>query len=92
MVFRPAELIRIGSRSWRGPALVRAVDATAPGRKKRDGSRGKDRVVRSAGEVMFALVKRVRIRGREYLVLSNEARRFALDRLESEYRRAVEGR
>lgn len=41
---------------------------------------------------MFALVKRVRIRGREYLVLSNEARRFALDRLESEYRRAVEGR
>ncbi len=92
MQFKPAEKIRIGSRSWIGPALVRKENVTRPGKTKKDGTPGKERIVKAAGEVMFALVKRVRIRGREYLVLSSEAKRFAMVRLEAEYRKAVGGR
>lgn len=43
------------------------------------------------GQVMFALVKRVTIRGRPYLEFSAAARAFALREIEAEYRRAWKG-
>ena len=81
--------IRIGSHAWTGPALVRAADEEVEGPWQGAGkSRRREGHVRPAGEVMFALVRRVMVRGRPYLTFSNEARAFALGELEAEYRRA----
>ena len=82
MRFVPNARIKIGSHSWTGPALVRASDQRIGGTSEGAGVQGRDsrgqftddvkrqkNAVRSAGEVMFALVKRVRIRGIHYLTL-----------------------
>lgn len=81
MRFVPNAAIQIGSHSWTGPALVRAANVTVPGRKRKDGSPGKPRVVNQAGEVMFALVKRVRVKGKPYLRFDSKAQAFALSAL-----------
>ena len=73
MKFVPNASIRLGSRSWIGPALVRATE-------------GAD------GEVMFALVKRVKIKARPYLVFGRAAQQFALAEFERAYQRAIGGR
>lgn len=82
MKFVPNAQIRIGSHSWTGPALVRASDQQIAGSHEGAGLQGRDskgqftddvkrqkHAVRKQGEVMFALVKRVRIRGIHYLTL-----------------------
>lgn len=73
MRFVPAAKIRIGSHSWIGPALVRmgnqAVEHSFQGAGlKGVGAKAAPRVRRD-GEVMFALVRRSRIRGSHYLTL-----------------------
>ncbi len=74
MKFVPNAAIRIGTHSWHGPALVRAEDVgNAQGRKEK-----------RAGQVMFALVKRVTIKGREYLVFGPEARSYMIGELKRE--------
>ena len=78
--------IRIGSHAWRGPALVRVKDEFVTGKN------GKERRVKRAGEVMFALIKRAKIKGREYLVFGPEARAFLLEDLKAEAKRAWTGR
>ena len=103
MKFVPNASIRVGSHSWIGPALVR-VESTAaelgmggPGRDargrfaSRSGEGGGGGASLKLGEVMFALVKRVRIRGRPYLLFDRPARAFALGEIEREYRRAIGG-
>lgn len=92
MKYVPNAEIRIGSHSWTGPALVAAQDETVPGRKRSDGSRGADRVVKRAGEVMFALVRKSKIRGRPYLSFDSRAHAFAMAQLELEFRDAAAGR
>lgn len=82
MMFMPNAKIRIGSHSWTGPALVRAED------EFRAGKNGKQRRVRKAGEVMFALIKRAKIRGRPYLVFGRSARDFLFVELTRDYVRA----
>lgn len=74
--------IRLGSRSWTGPALVRAED------EYREGKDGKQRRIRKSGEVMFALVLRATIKGRPYLVFGNSARNFLFAELSRDYVRA----
>ncbi|MFH1417266.1 MAG: hypothetical protein ABII12_03150 [Planctomycetota bacterium] len=95
MKFVPNASIRVGSHSWTGPALVRVEDTELETPSDGAGVKGKGkqrrRPVRKAGEVMFALVKRVRIRGRPYLEFGRPARVFALAELEREYRRAIGG-
>jgi phage gpG-like protein len=74
MKFVPNARIRIGTHAWIGPALVRAEDVVnAQGRK-----------TKRAGQVMFALVKRVTIKGREYLVFGPEARSYLIGELKRE--------
>lgn len=74
MRFVPNAAIRIGTHSWHGPALVRTEDVvSAQGRK-----------VKRAGQVMFALIKRATIKGREYLVFGPEARQFMIAELKRE--------
>jgi phage gpG-like protein len=83
--------IRIGSHAWRGPALVR-VEGTGnreQGTGTEEGARG--RTKRRAGEVMFALIRRANIKGREYLVFGPDARGFLLADLKREYQKAVKG-
>ena len=105
MKFVKAAHIRIGAHSWTGPALVRARDtevetsfdgagmaAQGRGHATGRGQATRKRPVRKAGEVMFALVKRVTIKGRPYLTFSAEARAFALRELEAEFRRATGGK
>ena len=96
MKFVKAAHIRIGAHSWTGPALVRArdteVETPFEGAGKRGTGAPRKRPVRKSGEVMFALVKRVTIRGRPYLTFSAEARAFALRELEAEFRRATGGK
>jgi len=78
----PNAEIRIGTHAWTGPALVRAEPTVAdagPGKKKKG----------RAGEVMFALVRQVHVKGEPYLVWDAEAQRFALNQFENEYRRAM---
>lgn len=89
MKFVPNATISIGSHSWIGPALVRAADVTRPGRVKKDGSPGKDRVVSAAGEVMFALVKSVNIKGQPYLRFDSKAQAFALEALTRAFSRRL---
>lgn len=84
MKFVPNARIVIGSHSWTGPALVRVEDET------RTGKDGKVRRVRKAGEVMFALVRRVKIKGREYLVFGGPARNFLLGELSRDATRAFQ--
>ena len=93
MKFVPNASIRIGSHSWIGPALVRTEDTELETSFDGAGVKGEPRrrPVREAGEVMFALVKRVRIRGRPYLSFGRPARMFALREIEKEYRRAIGG-
>lgn len=91
MKYSPAAAITMGSHSWVGPALVRSTEITAPGRKKKDGTPGKARVVGQKGEVMFALVKQVRIKARPYLMFDEKAWEFLSGELEREYQRAVGG-
>jgi len=75
--------IRIGSHSWTGPALVRASDPPPAGKGKKKRA--------AKGDVMFALVKQVRIKGRPYLLFDQPAQAFALRTLESFYRRLTGG-
>ena len=95
MKFVRAARIRIGSRSWTGPALVRADEAeqetSADGAGRRGQGGQRRRPARPAGEVMFALVKRVSIRGRPYLQFGEPAVNFALQQIAEEYARAVRG-
>lgn len=77
MKFAIAE-IRLGSHSWTGPALVRTRAV------ERVGKDGKTRTIQRAGQVMYALIRRARIRGREYLVFKEPARRFLFDELQRE--------
>lgn len=95
MKFVPAASIRIGARSWIGPALVRVKDTeletSFDGAGKQGQGKPRRRPTRQAGEVMFALVKRVKIRGRPYLAFGRPARLFALQEIEKEYRRAIGG-
>lgn len=90
--FVPNAKIRIGSRSWTGPALVRAKaveiqttgDGAGRGTKRR-------RAKSKEGEVLFALVKRVRIKGRPYLVFDDAARQFLFGQILRSLRRAAGG-
>ncbi len=91
MVFKPAETIKIGSHAWVGPALVRKESVTRPGKTRKDGSPGKERVIKAAGEVMFALVKRVRIKGDPYLKFDSKAQAFALEAITKAFRRRLPG-
>ena len=100
--FVPNADIRIGSHSWTGPALVRANSEFAVKRTQKRDKQGRyagvaetvDKVVetKKAGEVLFALVKRVTIKGRPYLVFDEQARRFSLGELERAYRQAIGGK
>ncbi len=92
MVYAPESDIMLGGKRYFGPALVRAEAVTAPGRLKKDGTRGKDRVIRKKGEVMFALVRRVTIKGRPYLMFDSEAQAFAFSEIEKELARATKVR
>lgn len=92
MKWVPNADIRIGSHSWKGPALVRATDETRPGTPRKNGSQGKDRIVKRAGEVMFALVRRASIQGRPYLVFDAPAQVFALAEFSKLFRRRWGGR
>ncbi len=74
MKYKPNAEIRIGPRSWFGPALVR----------KQAGTGGQ------ADEVMFALVRKVTIKGDPYLVFDKPAQEFSLRQIETEYRKAFE--
>lgn len=99
--FVPNAEIRIGSHSWTGPALVRAHSTFEVKRVQKRDKQGKyaglgevDKAVetKKAGEVVFALVKRVTIKGRPYLVFDDIARNFSLGQIEQEYRQAILGR
>ena len=72
MKFVWAADIQIGTHRWRGPALVRAAEAAParPGSRQR-ATRGQ------LGEVMFALVRQVKIRGRPFLVFDQAAQAFS---------------
>lgn len=90
MKFVPNAQIRIGTHSWIGPALVRASDGVIqtrvdPSGKRRalDGKYARDGV-KKAGQVMFALIKRANIKGREYLVFGPEARQYLIAELKRE--------
>lgn len=83
MMFMPNAKIRIGSHSWTGPALVRVED------EFRTGKNGKQRRVRKAGEVMFALIERATIRGRPYLIFGPPGREFLYGELRRDYIRAL---
>jgi hypothetical protein len=89
MKFVPKAAITIGSHSWTGPALVRkegsGQSGGAKGKPRRKQPRGK------VGEVMFALLRRVRIRGRDYLVWDDPAYAFLIVQLEAAYRNAIRG-
>ncbi|MFO0971827.1 MAG: phage virion morphogenesis protein [Phycisphaerae bacterium] len=86
--YSPKESIRIGSHSWTGPALVQAEDSYRIVRTQR----GERRVrTRKAGQVLFALVRKVTIRGRPYLAFDSESQRFALAEIERELRRVAQG-
>ena len=75
--------IQIGTHRWRGPALVRAAEASParPGSRQR-ATRG------PIGEVMFALVRQVKIRGRPYLVWDSAAQQFAIQQFRRAYDKA----
>jgi phage gpG-like protein len=92
MRFVPNAVIRIGSHSWTGPALVRAADQEIEtpfdGAGPKGQAQARRRPRRKAGEVMFALVKRVTIKGRPYLQFSDAARAFLIRQIELEYQRA----
>jgi phage gpG-like protein len=95
--FVRAANIRIGSHSWTGPALVRArgdeTETPADGAGVADGTpRRRRRPVRRAGEVLFALVKRVNIRGRPYLVFDEIAKAFLLQQVTLAARMAWKGK
>ena len=102
MKYKPNAQIHIGGRTWYGPALVRATTTEqevrltgAQGRDSRGrfgakGQRPRD-VVLKQGEVMFALVKSVKIRGRPYLLFDSPEQAFALQVLRTAYLRAVGG-
>lgn len=89
--FVRAAAIRVGRRSWIGPALVRAGDQR-PGGAFQGAGRGLsprgDGPTRPADEVMFALVRRANIKGREYLVFRQPGMRFLLNELRAEARAA----
>lgn len=94
--FVPNAEIKIGSHSWIGPALVRKSDTPALSefgsrRGRAGGKRPRRPVVRKAGEVMFALIKRATIRPRPYLLFLNEERQFLERQLETAYARATGG-
>lgn len=101
MKFVPNASIRLGSRSWIGPALVRAQSTDSE--KKMTGAQGRTTTGQYAkkgegggsltiGEVMFALVKRVKIKARPYLVFDRATQQFALAEFERAYQRAIGGR
>ncbi len=86
--------ITIGSHSWDGPALVRKNDVVRPpevrgGKRVRrdDAGRFARKDAGKAGEVMFALVKSVMIRGRPYLVFSEETKQFMFKQFDMEFDR-----
>lgn len=85
MVYKPNARITIGTHSWTGPALVRAEPTVAAAPLPGGGAKRKPKV----GEVMFALVRRVKIKGRPFLVWDTAAQTFALNQAEAEYRRAM---
>lgn len=85
MKYVPNAHITLGRRSWFGPALVRAKTNTPGGTGRQRATRGRH------GEVMFALVKQVRIRARPYLIFDSAAQQFALAEFAAEYRRAWKG-
>lgn len=90
MRFVPNAAIRIGTRQWTGPALVRASDQT---QHETDES-GKRRPIgrrKPEGEVMFALVRRVSIKARPYLTFDSRAQAFALSQIDAEISRAIRG-
>jgi phage gpG-like protein len=92
MRFERAAAIKIGSHSWIGPALVRAKDTEVEHSFQGAGKKGGEKKAghkRKAGEVMFALVRKVTIRGRPYLTFSPAAREFMLAEFERAYTRAV---
>ena len=78
--------IIIGAHSWTGPALVSAESAATPTRRP-----GERRVAHKQGEVLFALVRQVKIRGRPYLVFDRAAQAFALRELRRAYLAAIGG-
>jgi phage gpG-like protein len=88
--FVPDANIKIGSRRWIGPALVRAkpVEIETPfdgAGKKTKGNRARSK----EGEVLFALVKKVTIKGRPYLVFDRKARNFLFHQIGIALLRAV---
>lgn len=89
--FVRAAQIRVGKRSWIGPALVRASDQQ-PGGAFQGAGRGPsprgDGPTRPAGEVMFALIRRAKIKGREYLVFRQAGMQFLFNELRAEARAA----
>lgn len=94
MRFVPNAAIKTGSHAWTGPALVRAADTEVEHSSQGAGRKGGEKKaghVRKAGEVMFALVRRVTIKGRPYLTFSPSAREFALAEFERAYQRAIGG-
>jgi hypothetical protein len=94
MRFVPNAEIKIGTHAWTGPALVRAADTEVEHSFQGAGRKGGERAagqVRREGEVMFALVRRVTIRGRPYLTFSPAAREFMLAEFERAYQRAIRG-
>lgn len=94
MKFVPNAAIKIGSHSWVGPALVRAADTEVEHSFQGAGRKGGEKKaghVRKAGEVMFALVRKVTIRGRPYLTFSPAAREYMLAEFERAYQRVIGG-
>lgn len=96
LAYKPAARIRIGRHSWVGPALVRKrdeapkVESDGKVRKRDEGGRFAKKAAQK-GDVVFALVKRVRIRGRPYLVFNRDAQLFALRAIAAEYQRKLPG-
>lgn len=89
--FVPNANIKIGSKRWIGPALVRAKDVEidtpfdgAGKTKKR-----RRRATAKAGDVLFALVRQVKIKGRPYLVFDRAARDFLIQEIRRELDRVT---
>ncbi|MCB9852769.1 MAG: hypothetical protein H6819_06710 [Phycisphaerales bacterium] len=88
--FVPNATIKIGSKRWIGPALVRARDVEIDSQFDGAGTRSKGRRrIGKAGEVLFALVRQVTIKGRPYLIFDRKAREFLYQEIERELNRVL---
>lgn len=96
MRFVPNANIRIGTRSWIGPALVKAGSGARTVKVRQHGKRGGEvrehtRKIGSKPTVMFALIKQSRFKGKLYLRLPWErgGRAFLLGELRKQYQEAI---